>query len=91
MMRSWREREVARGQISLGQRLAIKVWAYLAKRPALYRAATGATIGILGALGAKRGRFRWLPLAGAWTGHRDLPAPQGRTFIALWRGRQQQR
>ena len=90
MMRSWREREVARGQISTVQRLAIKTWAYMAKRPTLYRAAAGAAIGVLGALGAKRGRFRWLPLAGAWTGYRDLPAPQGQTFIQLWRARQDQ-
>jgi L-lactate dehydrogenase complex protein LldF len=28
-----------------------------------------------------------LPLAGAWTKHRDLPAPQGRTFMAQYRSR----
>ncbi|HSM19938.1 MAG TPA: lactate utilization protein LutB domain-containing protein, partial [Hyphomicrobiales bacterium] len=36
---------------------------------------------------AWRGRFRKLPFAGGWTDHRDLPAPQGRTFQQLWRRR----
>ena len=31
-----------------------------------------------------RGAFRRLPFAGGWTKHRDLAAPQGRTFQALW-------
>jgi L-lactate dehydrogenase complex protein LldF len=26
-----------------------------------------------------------LPLAGAWTSTRDLPAPEGKTFHALYR------
>ena len=32
---------------------------------------------LLGRLGRRAGRFRRLPLAGGWTGSRDLPAPQG--------------
>ena len=31
-----------------------------------------------------RGRFKSLPLAGGWTGHRDFPAPEGKTFMELW-------
>ena len=29
-------------------------------------------------------RIRRLPLVGGWTRHRDMPAPQGRTFQQLW-------
>ena len=36
-----------------------------------------------------RGRFRSLPLAQAWTTARDLPAPQGDTFMAQWQRRKQ--
>ncbi len=35
----------------------------------------------LGNLGRERGRFRSLPLAGGWTNHRDMPAPEGATFM----------
>ena len=39
---------------------------------------------MLGAMGGKARAFRWLPGAGGWTKHRDLAAPQGRTFQQLW-------
>jgi L-lactate dehydrogenase complex protein LldF len=32
----------------------------------------------------KKGRFTSLPLAGGWTRVRDMPAPQGQTFQALY-------
>jgi L-lactate dehydrogenase complex protein LldF len=38
----------------------------------------------LGALGKGRGRFSSLPLASGWTAHRDMPAPEGRSFQSLW-------
>ena len=61
-----------------------------ARRPALYPLGARVAIGALGLLDrvtGKRGRFRRLPLAGGWTGTRDLPAPAGQTFQALWRAR----
>jgi L-lactate dehydrogenase complex protein LldF len=41
----------------------------------------------LGNLGRERGRFRALPLAGGWTVHRDMPAPEGQTFMDQYRAR----
>jgi L-lactate dehydrogenase complex protein LldF len=41
-------------------------------------------------LGRDKGRFAALPLAKGWTDYRDLPAPQGDTFQAQWRKRQQE-
>jgi L-lactate dehydrogenase complex protein LldF len=38
----------------------------------------------LGWLGRKRGRFASLPLAGGWTGGRDMPAPEGDTFFTRY-------
>jgi L-lactate dehydrogenase complex protein LldF len=34
-----------------------------------------------------KGRFHWLPFAGGWTRHRELPAPEGRTFMQQLRER----
>ena len=65
-------------------RLGLRAWAFMARRPALYRLATSIGMRVLGLLGRYRGRFRRLPLAGGWTGSRDLPAPAGRTFMSAW-------
>lgn len=85
MMRHWREREFERGDSPWVHRMAIRAWSFIAKRPRLYRCLTGPLIGLLGEWGKRRGRFRWLPMAGGWLKHRDLSAPAGRSFHELWR------
>jgi len=84
LMRHWREADFAAEQPPLMQRLALKTWAGLAKRPRLYHLVMRFGAAMLGAAGSGRGRFRWLPFASGWTKHRDLAAPQGRTFQQLW-------
>ena len=84
MLRNWRNREFESHLAPKLSRLWLRAWVILAVRPALYRLITGLAIGVLGAFGRKTGRFRKLPLAGGWTAARDFPAPNGRTFMALW-------
>jgi L-lactate dehydrogenase complex protein LldF len=91
MMRHWREREFEGGGAPAAARTGLAVWAWFAKRPALYRRAAGAAVRVLGAMGRRGGRFRSLPLAGGWTSVRDLPAPQGKTFQQLWAERKGRR
>ena len=38
-----------------------------------------------------RSRHMRRPLAGGWTGTRDLPAPAGETFMAAWAKRRTER
>ncbi len=84
MMRHWREQEFERHLTPGAQRFGLGLWAALARRPRLYALACGLVMRVLATLGRRRGRFSKLPLAGGWTDHRDLPAPQGRTFQQLW-------
>ena len=84
LMRHWREREFERHLTPASVRTNLALWAWVAKRPALYRLGTRAAAKMLGWLGRKRGRFSALPFAGGWTGGRDLPAPEGDTFFARY-------
>ena len=88
LMRHWREAEFEDKLPPLTQRLALGAWAWLARRPRLYHLAMRFAAAGLGAIGRRHGRFRRLPLAGSWTRHRDLAAPQGRTFQQLWTERE---
>ena len=87
MMRHWREREFERHLSPAAQRYGLGLWAFFARRPALYRLATSLATRALALLGRSKGRFASLPFAGGWTRHRDLPAPQGRTFQSQWKAR----
>jgi L-lactate dehydrogenase complex protein LldF len=87
MMRHWREREFERHLQPARMRLGLKAWAFLARRPTLYRLAAHIGANLLGRAGRRRGAFRSLPLAAGWTTTRDMPAPEGATFQALWRAR----
>jgi L-lactate dehydrogenase complex protein LldF len=88
MMRHWREREFERHLGSATARHGIRLWAWFAKRPALYRLAASLGIPLMGLAGGMKGRFRALPLASGWTRYRDFPAPQGRTFMQEWKQRE---
>jgi L-lactate dehydrogenase complex protein LldF len=87
MLRQLRERQHRARQSPAAIRYGLGGWAFLARRPGLYKLAMGlgvASLGRLGRLKANGGRFRRLPLAGGWTGARDLPAPTGKTFQQMW-------
>ncbi|RMF37614.1 MAG: lactate utilization protein [Alphaproteobacteria bacterium] len=87
MMRAWREREMERGLAPATARYGLRIWGFLARRPWLYRRATGAARWVMRRMARGRGRIARLPLAGGWTGTRDFPAPQGRGFLAQWQER----
>ncbi|MDE2463971.1 MAG: lactate utilization protein [Alphaproteobacteria bacterium] len=84
IMRYWRAREYAAGLPPFSYRAGIGLWAFAAKRPVLYRLATRLSSRLL-KLMARNGRIRALPLAGGWFAVRDLPQPEGKTFLEQWR------
>ena len=67
------------------ERTGLALWAFFAKRPALYRLATGLGMKVLKMMSGGKGKLRSVPLGGGWTGDRDLPAPEGKTFMAQWK------
>jgi L-lactate dehydrogenase complex protein LldF len=84
LLRYWREAEFSEGGHSWSYRQGLRLWAYLAKKPRFYHTTARLSVALLGWLGKRKGAFRRLPLTRGWTQHRDLPAPQGRTFQQLW-------
>jgi L-lactate dehydrogenase complex protein LldF len=85
LMRHWRNHQFTAGQGSRTQRLGMKAWAFLAKRPRLYRFVAKAWAGLLSEWAKPSGMFRRVLMAEAWLRHRDLPAPPGETFHSLWK------
>jgi L-lactate dehydrogenase complex protein LldF len=88
LMRFWREREFAKKLSPPTYRSGLSLWAWIARRPALYHLLSEVASRALGWAGRTHGRFRSLPLAGGWTLARDMPAPEGRSFHSLWAERQ---
>ena len=84
MMRAWRERDAEAGGPSFKERIALKTWAYAAKRPRLYHALASIFVSLLARRAGAMGRLSRLPFGKAWTRTRDFPAPQGKTFHQLY-------
>jgi L-lactate dehydrogenase complex protein LldF len=85
LQRKLREKAFEQGLRPWYEHVGLRVWSWVAQRPALY--ALGARIGVrmLAAMGGRDGLIHRMPLAGGWTEGRDMPAPTGRTFRDLYR------
>lgn len=88
LLRKHRETTFEKQLISPASRYGLKLWSMLASRPTVYRALTGIVTSTLNRVGRRKGRFKSMPLAGGWTGSRDLPAPQSSsTFMSEYKKR----
>lgn len=87
IMRHWRAREYAQGLTPRTTVIGLGLWAFAAKRPALYRRVARAAARVLKLFAGKRGVVHAMPLLNGWFAVRDFPAPQGKTFHELWRER----
>ena len=87
LLRSLRQRQHLHRQNSAFARITLSLWTWVALRPALYQLLTRPAMSLMAWLGGRKGSFKRMPMASGWTRVRDLPAPQGSTFQALWRKR----
>ena len=85
IMRHWRQVEYDKGEAAKATVWGLGLWAFAAKRPGLYRWASGLGARMLKLLAGRHGAVRRLP--GGWFAARDFPASQGKTFMEQWRGR----
>jgi len=69
----------------LRERWSLRLWVWLVKHSHLYRFFTHWGTKLLAAWAGKRGHLSRLPLARGWTRSRDLPAPQGGSFIQQYK------
>ena len=84
LLRQHRKHEHEQKITPARSRLALGLWAWLARHPRLYRPLMNLFSLVLARLGKSSGRLSRLPLAGAWLQSKDLPAPQGPGFISAW-------
>ena len=87
LMHRLREEQVERGLRPWSERLALKAWAWVAARPALYGWVMRRAVRYLNWLAGDDGRIRIFGLAPGWTAGRDLPVASGRTFNELYKAR----
>lgn len=85
MLRHWREREYERHLKPARESAGLKLWAFAARHPTLYRIGVRMAAWALVRMARGKGRIGSLPLAGGWTGCRDMPAPTGGTFVDQWK------
>ena len=83
-MRTLREKQVERGLRPWSERIATKLWAWVAARPKLYALGTRVAVRYLRWLADGRDRIQVMGVAPGWTAERDFPAPAAKTFRELY-------
>lgn len=87
LLRGWREKSWREGLEPQTVRRALGLWAWGVRHPRLYRLGSALAVRAM-RMAARAGWISRLPLAGGWTRHRDLPAPESTTFMEQYaRGR----
>jgi L-lactate dehydrogenase complex protein LldF len=85
LMRHWREREFSEHRQSMNARNGLRAWSWLARRPKMYRWAVRFGGRVLRHRAGRAGRLNRIPLASGWTAARDMPSPEGPTFMDQWK------
>jgi L-lactate dehydrogenase complex protein LldF len=84
LLRKVREQQFERGLRPWTERAGLALWGWAARRPRVYALLSRIGASLLSAIGGRDKRIRDLPGARGWTKERDFPAPEGKTFRALY-------
>ena len=84
LMRKLREEQFARRLKPWIERAGLALWGWAAQRAGIYAVVSRLAARGLAAVAGPGRLIRRLPFGGGWTGGRDLPAPEGRTFRELY-------
>jgi L-lactate dehydrogenase complex protein LldF len=87
LLRKLREKQVELDLRPAAERLSLTVWAFVARRPTLYRLATKIGVRFMRMMAGGKKNISKIPFAGGWTDYRDMPAPSGKTFSELYKER----
>ncbi len=87
LLRHLRTRQMERHLRPWPERATIRLWSWMAQRPAVYALGTRLVARMLSLFGGNKKRLRYLPGVSGWTRGRDMPAPAGRTFRDLYQSR----
>ncbi|WP_136418490.1 MULTISPECIES: LutB/LldF family L-lactate oxidation iron-sulfur protein [Oxalobacteraceae] len=87
LLRKLREKQVDEHLRPGSERLGLMIWAFVAKRPALYRLATRIGVRFMRFMAGGKKTISKLPGASGWTDYREMPAPSGKTFRELYKER----
>lgn len=80
LMRKLREKQVDAGLRPWSERLSMRLWAWVALRPALYARGVRLAVRYLRWLADGRNRIQAMGVAPGWTAERDFPAPAAQSF-----------
>jgi len=80
LMRKLREKQVDAGLRPWSERLSMRLWAWVAQRPALYARGVRLAVRYLRWLADGRDRIQAMGVAPGWTAERDFPAPAAQSF-----------
>lgn len=87
LLRKLRDNQVEKNFRPAAERVGQTIRAFVAKGPALYRLATKIGVRFMRMMVDNSKTISKLPFAGGWTDHREMPAPNGKTFRELYKQR----
>lgn len=81
LMRKLRQKDEAVSGIA---RLIIRAHSHLSRHPRLYRLLTSRGVGLLRIITGRKASLTSLPIASAWTRHKNIPNPPSQSFQSQW-------